>query len=122
MTTWQELATTTAYGTSQEWRALYEQLETRNRLEYWEPVVVRYARIGYSPTACLRLIDICEAARVSDPPLTEADLDRLASYSREHLTRVHKHDRWIPWVLFAVGLLVVCIVLAQLLLAVADAR
>lgn len=29
---------------------------------------------------------------------------------------------WLPWVLFAMGLLLVCVVVAQVLLAVTDAR
>lgn len=120
MTTWQELAVTTLYR-ADEWRAVYERLEAMDRLEFWEPGVVTMAQRGYSPMACLRWITIWEAARQPEPS-TEEDLDRLASYSREFLDRMHKHDRWIPWVLFAIGLLVVCVAVAQLLLAVADAR
>lgn len=122
MTTWQELAATTAYGTNQEWRALYERLEAMDRLEFWEPGVVKMARQGYSPTACLRWVDIWEAAREPDPLPTDEDFDRLADYPAEYLARMREHDQWIPWVLFAIGLLVICVAVAQLLLAVTDAR
>lgn len=124
MTTWQELTVTTLYR-AQEWRAVYERLEAQERLEFWEPGVVKLARQGYSPTACLRWIDIWEAAREPDPPPTDEDLDRFEEYRRMnlvHFRRMAKHDVWIPWLLFAVGLLVICVALAQVLLAVSDAR
>lgn len=121
MTTWQELAVTTMYGTHQEWRALYERLEAMDRLEFWEPGVVKMARQGYSPTACLRWVGIWEAAREPDPPLTDEDLDRFEEYHK-HFRRMAWRDVWLPWFLFAIGLLVISVVVAQLLLAVADAR
>lgn len=125
MTTWQELAATTLYRFS-EWQKLHEQLEAREWLgRYWEPVVVEYARRGYSPESVMGLIYMFEAAREREPELYPQDWareDQLANYSREFLDRMHKHDRWIPWVLFVIGLLVVCVAVAELLLAVTDAR
>lgn len=121
MTTWQELTATTLYR-SEEWRAVYERLEAQERLEFWEPGVVVMARRGHSPEACLRLIGIWEAARQPDPAPTDEDLERVDSYAAQHLARMREHGRWIPWVLFVIGLLVVCVAVAQLLLAVTDAR
>lgn len=36
--------------------------------------------------------------------------------------RRHDPDVWVTWVIFSVGLLLVCIAIAELLLAVADGR
>lgn len=127
MATWQDVHTSTLYGTADEWRELYDEYARTDRLRFWEAAVSQARGSARSPRGVRSLAQMFEVAEQTPTPATVEDLDRFATVYREaYRERFQSPDRrdwrWVSWAVFAVGLLLVSIAVGQVLLAVTDAR
>jgi hypothetical protein len=104
------------YGTSQQWRDLFEEFEQADRLTYWEEFVVPAALRGYTPTECRQLAQAAESLHREPTDISDWIVLEIQA---EH---AHRRNTWVMWLVFAVGLLLVSVAVSQLLLAVTDAR
>lgn len=114
MTTWQEVARSSFFGTYQEWREVFERCEAADQLDLWEYVVTEVRpTLGLGPREVLRWVDLVAMARTPNPKLTEQDFRMLAENARAKRRAIGRRSGTVLPV--TVGLVVILALLMTVL-------